>query len=203
MKKALFAFLLFILVPSLLLAQGYDKNRGREKAEDEAVKVPIIELQLERIALGFGSFFDNENVTFSTDALYLSVQLHGIALPFIKEGTSTGITFEGHPGKVFTKAIEGGYEQLLENVDWRLWSTTRIPISAMPIRALQSGSLSRMFAGTDLLIAEGGPEDFTGDFDARFVFGGDLGLLGPGNTVFEIYMFQQDVPIAFAIFYGF
>ena len=129
---------------------------------------------------------------------------YGISYPsFIKEGTSTGITFEGHPGKVFTKAIEGGYEQLLENVDWRLWSTTRIPISAMPIRALQSGSVSRMFAGTDLLIAEGGPEDFTGDFDARFVFGGELGILGPGNTVFEIYMFQQDVPIAFALFYGF
>ena len=201
--RKLLPLLLVMLLPAIGLGQGYDKNRGREKVEDEAIKVPIIELQLERIALGFGSFFDNEGVTFSKEALYFSVQLHGIAFPFIKEGTSTGICFEGHPAKISPQDVEGGDVQLIEKFNWRLWSTTRMPISAIPIRALQSGPFSRMFVGGGALLAEGGPEDFTGEFDARLVFGGDLGIVGPGNAVFEIYMFQEGITIAGTIFYGF
>jgi hypothetical protein len=57
--------------------------------------------------------------------------------------------------------------------------------------------------GTDLLIAEGGPEDYMGDFDARFVVGGDLGRVGPGHIVVEIYALEDNVPISFSFFYGF
>lgn len=199
-----FIYILLILFScSFTFSQGYDKDRGRDvEAEDEK---PKVEFNLGRIALGVGSFFDTEAITFSTDALYFSVQWHGFEFPILKEGTSTGIMIEGHVAKLFTEDFEDGDVrfQYLEHLDYRIWSCNRVPINAIPIEKLQSGSISRMYAGTDLLIAEGGPDDFTGDFDARFVFGGDLGVIGPGNLVVEIYSFQQDIPIAFGIFYGF
>jgi len=60
-----------------------------------------------------------------------------------------------------------------------------------------------MFSGVDALIAEGGPDDFTGDFDARFVMGGDFGKVGPGNIVVELIMFQEYVPVSFVVLYSF
>ena len=133
----------------------------------------------------------------------MSVQWHGIELPFLEDGTSTGLSFEGHPAKLIEKVIEGGRFLAIEDVDYRIWSTTRVPVSAIPIKALQDGTPGRMFTGVDVLLVEGGPLDWTEDFDARLVIGGDLGVLGPGNLVFELYMLQKDVPIAFSIFYGF
>jgi hypothetical protein len=141
-------------------------------------------------------------VTFSTDALYVPIQFHGVGLPFIKEGTSTGIAVEIHPSKLLSFEDGGVRVQQIGQLDYRLWSITRVPISAIPWGRLQSGSVARMFSGVDMLIDEGG-KDFTEGFDVRMVIGGDLGVLGPGNLVVEIYSFQQDVPIAFSLLYGF
>jgi len=225
MKRSIMVLLLLLLASSLL-AQGYDKNRGREDKQDtekvaatQPAEEEKIRFQFTTVAIGFGSFFDNERVTFSTDALYGALQWHGIGLPIIKEGTSTGILLEGHVAQILGQE-EFGYSmrvQDLSTVDYRIWSMTRVPISAIPLNIFQSGSVSRMYTGVDVLLTEGGtgrslpedrPEDmivddWTGDYDKRFVLGGDLGVLGPGNVAFEIYSFQQDQPIAFAIFYGF
>ena len=199
MKRLLLALVLLL---ALAFGQGYDKRRGRPHKQDE--ERGKVRLQLTTWGVGFGSFFDEESVTFSSKALYGTIQLHGIGLPVVKEGTSTGIAVEIHPAKLITSVTKGDFRvQNINAMDMRLWSITRVPMSAIPLKVFQSGTLSRTFSGFDALIHEQGSDDFTGDFDARLVLGGDLGVLGPGNVVAEIYMFQQDVPIAFAIFYGF
>jgi len=197
MKRMIFILVLF-LFPSFLMGQGYDKTRGRLEAEKSDAK---IQLQVERITLGIGAFLNQPSL--SGDMLFGSVQFHGVGLPFIREGTSTGIAFEGHVTKLFTENIGDVTIQSFETMDWRLWSITRVPISAIPVRALQSGTPARMFLIADVLLAEGGPVDWTNGFDARIGFGGDLGVLGPGNLVIEVYMFQQDIPVAVNFGYGF
>ena len=198
----LWLFLLTWLLPALVAAQGYDKERGRVQPQGEE-KPPAVGLQLTTWGVGFGSFFDEESVTFSADALYAAVQFHGIGIPSLAEGTSTGIAFETHPAQMVTRNVSGNLQiRAFNEIDFRLWSITRVPMSAIPLKIFQSGTLARTFTGVDALIHEQGSHDFTGDFDARMVLGGDLGVLGPGNVVVEIYMFQRDVPIAFAIFYG-
>lgn len=208
--KNLFIFLVFFLASSSLFAQGYDKNRGRDSVEKEE----SIRFQFKSLAFGFGSFFDNEAITFSKDALYGAIQWHGIGLPIIEEGSSTGILLEGHVGQILGQE-EFGYSmrvQDLRTVDYRIWSMTRVPISAIPFNIFKKGVVSRMYSGTDILLTEGGTDillaeegeiDYTKDFNVRLVFGGDLGVIGPGNMTFEIYSFQKNQPIAFAIFYGF
>lgn len=189
--------LTLFLFPLLALGQGYDHGRDREKKEAEEVKVPLIDLQIERIAVGVGTIIPDAG--FSFDAVYVPVQMHGIGLPFIRQGTSTGITVEFHPASVH---FANG-RPVIEQIDYRIWSTTRVPISAIPIRALESGSVTRMFIGTDLLLDEGGPDDFTGGFDQRMAIGGDLGIIGPGNLVIEAYLFQNNIPFAVNALYGF
>ncbi len=204
--RKLLPLLLVMLWPTIGLGQGYDKNRGRVQKRDQekksTEKTSAVRLQLTTWGVGFGSFFDQESVTFSAKALYGAVQLHGVGFPALAEGTSTGVSIEGHPAKLFSQAGGDFRLQVLENVDFRVWSINRVPVSAIPINIFQSGTLSRVFSGIDVLLYEQGPEDWTGEHDTRMVIGGDLGVLGPGNVVVEIYMFQRDVPIAFAIFYG-
>jgi hypothetical protein len=194
----LIAAIILTLFPALAWSQGY-----ATRAPD--VEPGKIELQPLSIALGCGSFFDRANVTFSSKAMYGALQWHGVGFPALADGTSTGLAIEGHPATLFSEDFEAGEirVQALEAVDYRVWSTTRIPISAIPIARLQSGVVANMFSGVDALLAEGGPDDFTGDFDARLVVGGDFGGLGPGRVVLEIYMFQRNVPVSFALFYGF
>lgn len=182
---------LIVLLPAVLFAQGY-KKRSSQGTDAK------IQLQIEQGAIGFGSFFDNENITFSMDALFVGLQWHGVGFPGLVEGTSTGIGFEFHPGVL----LEENGMRLLGTVDWRMWSLSRVPISAIPIKALQSGTLSHVFMGTDILIEESGGHDFTGDFEARLVIGGDLGQVGPGSFVLELYFFEQTKPVAFAVNYG-
>ena len=124
-------------------------------------------------------------------------------MPFIREGTSTGIAIEGHITKIFTENIDGVNVYSFETMDWRVWSITRIPLGAIPIRALKSGTPARMFLIADVLLAEGGPVDWTDGFNVRAGFGGDLGVVGPGNLVFEVYTFQPDIPVAVTLGYGF
>jgi hypothetical protein len=197
--KMKFKLLLFglLLIPSLMFGQGYDRNRGRVVTEEEE---GAITFQFDAFAFGVGSFFAEEGTTFSVDALFVPIQLHGVGIPFIKSGTSTGIAIEFHPA---TLTFGQGGNPQLNQLDYRLWSVSRVPLSAIPWSKLQSGTPSRMFAGTDLLINEGGPDDYTGGFDARFVIGGDLGIIWKGNMVIEIYSLQRDIPIAFALFWGF
>ncbi len=221
------AFLLVILGLLVMIGrdahgQGYSKERGREKPQEDVAAAQAVEkrsavrIQTKRWAVGFGSFFDQESTTFSAEALYMSIQWHGVGLPFVEEGTSTGLMLEGgwslgaatvalNPSTVVTEEFEDSDVrlQVVENVDYRIWSMTRVPISVIPIRALQSGASGRMYSGLDVLIAEGGAVDRTEGFESRFVLGGDLGIVGVGNLIFEVYALQQDVPIAFAVFYGF
>lgn len=198
--RVLFFLLFLFLFPAVVLSQGYDKRRGRPQKQD--VDDSKIKLQITSWSVGFGSFFDQESVTFSAKALYGTIQLHGVGFPVLKEGTSTGISADIHPSSIVTETDGDIRVQSFNSMDLRLWSVTRVPVSAVPLKIFQTGMLSRVFSGVDALIYEQG-SDFTGDFDARMVVGGDLGVLGPGNVVAEIYMFQQDIPIAFAIFYGF
>lgn len=182
--------------------QGYSKTKTSDAGEQE--KKPSIQLAIEKFAIGGGSFFDQESVTFSKEALYVSLQWHGVQLPFIREGTSTGIAFEGHPASLFEQELSEKVRiRALDHVNWRIWSITRVPLSAVPVRAFQSGTLGRMFVGTNVLVAEGGPRDFTDGFDTTLVIGGDLGRAGPGNIVLEIITLQDDVPISFLFVYGF
>lgn len=214
-----FFLLVFGLLGRDVLGQGYSKERGRKTpqaiAEDAKTRSPV-RIQATRWAVGVGSFFDQESVTFSTDALYMAIQWHGVGLPFVEDGTSTGLMLEGgwslgtatralNPSTIITENFEASDFRLqhTENVDYRIWSMSRVPVSVIPIGALQNGTPGRMYTGVDVLLAEGGPVDRTNGFDARFVIGGDLGIIGVGNLVFEIYSLQQDVPIAFAVFYGF
>ena len=191
-------FIIAIMLSTTSFAQGYDKSRGRPEAEPAEGN---FDLQLERITIGIGAFLNQPSL--SGDMLFGSIQLHGVGLPFIREGTSTGIAFEGHITKIFTENIDGLIVQSFETMDWRVWSITRVPMAAIPIRALKSGTPARMFLIADVLLAEGGPVDWTDGFDARIGFGGDLGILGPGNLVIEVYMFQRDIPIAVGFSYGF
>lgn len=194
----LILILIFLSFPSFLMGQGYDKSRGRVEAEKLEAN---IDLQLERITVGIGAFLNQPSL--SGDMLFGSIQLHGLGLPFIREGTSTGIALEGHITKIFSETIGDFTVQSFETMDWRVWSITRLPMSAIPIGAFKSGTPARMFLIADVLVAEGGPVDWTNGFDARIGFGGDLGILGPGNLVIEVYMFQQDIPIAVGLAYGF
>lgn len=162
-----------------------------------------IKFQGTEFSIGFGSFFDRASVTFSKKAMYGVLQWHGVGFPALKEGTSTGIAIEGHPSTLLSKTTDGVRLQSLEAVDYRVWSISRVPISALPIARLQSGALSHMFSGVDALLAEGGPDDFTGDFDVRIVMGGHFGKIGPGKITVELYMFQDNVPVSFVISYGF
>lgn len=191
-------FIIGVMLSAPSFGQGYDKTRARPEAEAAKGK---IDLQIERISLGIGAFLNQPSL--SGDMLFGSIQLHGIGLPFIRAGTSTGIAFEGHITKIFTENIDNVTVQSFETMDWRIWSITRVPIGAIPIRALKSGTPARMFFIADVLLAEGGPVDWTDGFEVRAGFGGDLGILGPGNLVIEVYVFQKDIPVAVNFGYGF
>jgi len=195
----MFTFMFVLMLPALMFAQGYDKTRGRPEAEK--VSDAKIEIQIDRVTASFGAFLNQPN--FSTNMLFGSIQLHGVGLPFIREGASTGVAFEGHITKIFTENIGNVTIQSFETVDWRVWSITRIPLGVIPIKALKSGTPARMFLIADVLVAEGGPVDWTDEFSVRAGFGGDLGVIGPGNLVIEVYTFQRGIPIAVTLGYGF
>ena len=63
---------------SVVCGQGYDKERGRNRAQKS---YHAVELQPLTVAVGFGSFFAEESVTFSADALYGAFQYHGVGFP--------------------------------------------------------------------------------------------------------------------------
>ena len=201
MKKASLLVVTLFLFSSVALGQGYDRNRGKTTARTNPDAK--IQFQVDAFSFGAGTFFDNDGIVLSSESLFVELQFHGIALPFIKQGTSTGIALEGHLASMFGRERWANYEAMsFSEMSWRIWSITRVPLSAIPIKALQSGSASRIFAGTDLLIAEGGT-DYTKGFDVRFVIGGDLGAIGPGNLVLEVYTFEPEKPVYFAFIYGF
>lgn len=202
MKRLNWLVVILFLFSSVALGQGYDRNRGKKAARTNPDV--NIQFQVDAFSFGAGTFFSDTGIVFSSESLFVELQFHGLALPFIKQGTSTGIALEGHLAKMFGRSVWDNHQTLqFSEMSWRIWSITRIPLSAVPIKSLQSGTPSRVFAGTDLLIAEGGPSDYTGGFDARFVMGGDLGVIGPGNLVLEVYTFEKNKPVYFALIYGF
>lgn len=202
MKRLNWFVVTLFLFSTIALGQGYDRNRGKTTARmNPDAKA---QFQVDAFSFGAGTFFGDTGISFSAESLFVELQFHGVALPFIKTGTSTGIALEGHLAKMFGRNTWKNLQTLqFSEMSWRIWSITRVPLSAVPVKSLQSGTPSRVFAGTDLLVAEGGPVDYTGGFDARFVLGGDLGVIGPGNLVLEVYMFEQNKPVYFAMIYGF
>lgn len=196
MMNRLTALLISLLVPTLAFGQGY--------AASGAAPEKAVELNLKGLAVGFGSFFDDESVTFSTTAMYAAVQYHAVGFGFVEDGLSTGFQFESRVGRLNTIDLANGRLQFLDNFQYRFWSITRVPVSAIPIAALDTGILGNMFTGVDFVLTERIVEDdpFKGR-DKRLVVGGDLGKLGIGHIVLEIYSLQDNVPISFAVFYGF
>lgn len=161
-----------------------------------SIEAQIIKIDPGAIAIGGGSMLGEEDLTFSWEAAFAAIQWHGVAIA--SNNASTGIGVEIHPAAVFTyfeNEDDNLNVQAIENVDWRLWSLNRVKTSVFQI----PGEIwEQMYVGTDLLVAEGGSTDFSGDFSARFVYG-----VADGPIEFEIYMFEKYRPISFAFFYRF
>lgn len=131
-------------------------------AQPAQAQTKILELKPSDFAVGGGSMFGEESTTFSLDAAFAAVHWNGIAL---FGEASTGVGIEIHPATIIS---DGNMVQFLDNVDWRLWSLNRIEMSALQ---LPGEIWELMYLGSDLLVAEGGGNDYTGGFDARFVYG--------------------------------
>jgi hypothetical protein len=125
------------------------------------------------LSAGFGSYFAEENETFSTDAMFAS--LRGDVLGFNFMDATSGIGVDVHTS---------------QDLNWKVWSLNRASVIG-----------DRMFAGTDFKLFEsngGGAEE---NFDFRLVTGSNLGKAGPGSVLVEFYALEEDRPIAFAIVY--
>lgn len=162
------------------------------------------QLDPDGFALGFGSIFGEESDVFSKDALYMALHWNGISFQALDADTTTGIGIEIHPASL----INGGE---LMNVDYRIWSLTRVSLKSTKIKALQQGPGSKLYIISDFLIGEGGgpgepggpPRGFEAQFDWRGGFGAFLGKAGPGRIFADIYLAQDSLPIAWLIGYRF
>jgi len=171
----------------LALALAFILSAQPAQAED----VKILELKASDFSVGGGSMFGEESMTFDLDSAFAAVHWHGVAL-FGPAG-STGVGVELHPAS-FVDDGNGG-TQSVGNADWRFWSLNRLNMKTLQL----PGEVWEMiYIGSDLLLAEGGGNDYTGDFDARFVFG-----LNEGPVQIEFYMFEKYRPISFALMYRF
>jgi hypothetical protein len=147
---------------------------------------------IEEVSVGGGSMFGDEAMTFSWDAAFFAVHWQGIT---VTDAARTGLGVEIHPATVVSSFEDGVNVQAIDTVDWRLWSLNRVKMSALQIPGEVWES---MYLGGDLLLAEGGGFDFTGDFSARFVYG-----VREGPIQLELYMFEKYRPISFAMMYRF
>ena len=168
-RKLVLTVGLALLLPAIVLA-----GQAKKKA---AVSDPPVKPQAQ-FAVGFGSFFGEEDVAFNPDALFAAIHWYGLSLP-LPEG-STGI------------GVELGYGTLEGNTSYSLWNLNRMDI--VP---------KRIFGGLDMKFAQSAGGTFTADFDARMVVGAWLGKVGKGNFALEIYSLEENRPIAFLVKYRF
>lgn len=162
-------------------------------AQPAQAQTKILQVEPDNFAVGGGSMFGDEAMTFSLDAAFAAVHWNGIAL--FGANASTGIGVEIHPASVVSSFEHNVSAQSISTVDWRFWSLNRLEMSALQ---LPGEIWEMMYIGSDLLLAEGGGNDYSGDFDARFVYG-----LRDGPFQIEFYMFEKYRPISFAFFYRF
>jgi hypothetical protein len=124
-----------------------------------------------------------------------SIQWHGVQM--FADNVTSGVCIEVHPAAVLSFSEDNTRIQQVSNVDWRIWSTTRMKMSALKI----PGDIwESMFLGTDLLVQEGGSNDWTGGFTARLVYG-VREKAGPGWVWVDIYMFNEYQPVSVAAGY--
>lgn len=172
----------FIALVALLIALAPPMARAQ-----------AVGFNIKDLSIGGGSMLGEENLTFSWDGAFAAVHWHGVT--FASENGTTGLGVELHPAAVVSIFENGVNAQLVDTVDYRLWSLNRLKVSALQI----PGDIwESMYLGSDLLVAEGGSLDYTGDFTARFVYG-----IREGPIQLEIYMFEKYRPISFAFFYRF
>ncbi len=165
-------------------------------AQDE--KEPPVKLQA-TVGLGGGSFFGEEDVTFSSDALYADLHWYAVSLPV--EGGSSGVGLEVHFG---------------DAVSYSLWNLNRADVP---------GLTGKVYAVADMKFGQGGgavatevaPADsrnvqaedepveagYRADFDVRVGLGAYLGKVGKGNFVLEFYTLEENRPVAFSLMYRF
>ena len=160
-------------------------------AQPAQAQTKIVKIQPSDFSVGGGSMFGEESMTFSWDSAFAAVHWHGIAL--FGEKASSGVGVELHPASFISDG--NGGTQSVGNADWRFWSLNRAEMSAL---GLPGEIWEMMYIGSDLLLAEGGGNDYTGGFDARFVYG-----LRDGPVQIEFYMFEKYRPISFVLMYRF
>lgn len=157
---------LALFVVSLMLFAGL--GFSQDEPEPQTEHGPIF-------AVGGGSFFGEEEETFSEDALFVSAQWHGLDIPKTPEAldTASGV------------AIELGKSSLasgLDDIVVRLWSINR----------MQAGNF---VTGFDMKLTDA--DGF--DFDKRITVGY---LLHP-SVILEVYSLEEQRPIAWALMYRF
>jgi len=162
-------------------------------AQPAQAQMKILQVEPVEFAVGGGSMLGDEAVTFSLDAAFAAIHWHGFAL--FDSNASSGIGVEIHPASIVSSFEDGVAVQFIDTVDWRFWSLNRIEMSALQ---LPGEIWETMYIGSDLLLAEGGGNDYSGDFSARFVYG-----VKEGPVQLEFYMFEKYRPISFAFFYRF
>jgi hypothetical protein len=148
-----------------------------------------------QIAVGGGAIIGDNGIIASWDSAFATVQWHGIQL--FEDNVSTGLGIELHPASVISVTEDKVRISSIDAVDARVWSMNRVKMS---VTQLPGSIWDLMYAGTDLLIYEIGSKDYTGDFDARLVYG-VKDKVGPGEVVLEIYMFEKYRPVSFAALY--
>ena len=133
-------------------------------------------------AAGAGFLFNGEEKqAFDAKSVYGAFHWNGLKLP--GPDVSTGIGVEFHPASI---SVDG----TLVNVDYRLWNLNRMDCAP--------GSTA-LYCGVDLKIGEGVDGGYKADFDQRVVIG--IGLLNRDDVDlnFELYMLEDDRPVAAAV----
>ena len=152
----------------------------------------ILQLNPKDFSVGGGAMLGEESMTFTWESAFAAVHWHGVAL---FGDASTGVGIELHPASVVSSFENNVSVQSISDVDWRAWSLNRANMSMLQL----PGEVWEMiYLGSDLLLAEGGGNDYTGGFDARFVFG-----VADGPIQVEFYMWEKYRPISFAFMYRF
>jgi len=162
-------------------------------AQPAQAQTKILQFEPTDFSIGGGSMLGEEAMTFTWDSAFAAVHWHGVAL--FGDNASSGIGVEIHPASVVSSFENNVSVQSIDTVDWRFWSLNRIEMSALQ---LPGEIWETMYIGSDLLLAEGGGNDYSGDFSARFVYG-----VKDGPVQLEFYMFEKYRPISVAFFYRF
>ena len=148
-------------------------------AQDEEKESPV-KLQA-KAGVGVGSFFGEEDVTFSSEAMFANIHWYAVSLPV--DGGSSGVGLELHFG---------------DTVSYSLWNLNRADVPGLE---------GHVYAVGDMKFGQGtsGEETsgYQADFDVRVGVGTYLGKVGNGNFSLEFYTLEENRPVAFSLMYRF